>query len=94
MAKQSIDKAEFITYRSDTNVFKLADMLLKSIPIVVNFEQSKDNASNKVITFLSGVTYAVDGEIEAISQRIYLFATKLDFKDGSLRKFVDDHKEI
>ena len=38
-------------------------------------------------------TYAIDGEIDMIQPKIFLFATKDDYKDGSLRKFVNDYKE-
>ena len=35
----------------------------------------------------------IDGEIEVIKEQIYLFATKLDYRDGTLRKFVNEYKE-
>jgi len=59
----------------------------------MNFDTFNDIESNKVITFLSGVTYAIDGEIEMIKDKIFLFASKADYKDGTLRKFVKEYKE-
>lgn len=91
--KTAFDRIEFILCESDTDVFKLADKLLKGKPLILNFETLNDIESNKIITFLSGITYAIDGEIEVIKEKIYLFATKQDYKDGSLRKFVNEYKE-
>lgn len=91
--KGAINRVQFIMMERDINVFKLSDTLLKRIPIIVNFEEYNDEESNKVITFLSGVTYAIDGEIEMIKDKIFLFASKEDYKDGSLRKFVEEYKE-
>lgn len=91
--KTAFDKIEFVLCESDTDVFKLADKLMKGVPLIMNFEQVNDIESNKIITFLSGVTYAVDGEIEIIREKIFLFATKADYRDGSLRKFVKEYKE-
>lgn len=90
--KKAFDRIEFVMMEKNLDVFKLSDKLLKGVPIMVNFEDFNDIESNKVITFLSGVTYATDGEIEMISNKIFLFATKKDYKDGSLRKFVEEYK--
>ena len=91
--KKAFDRIEFIMMEKDLDVFKLGDKLLKGTPLMVNFEEHNDIESNKVITFLSGVTYAIDGEIEMVKEKIFLFATKQDYKDGSLRKFVSEYKD-
>ena len=91
--KKAIDRVRFIYMEKNVDGFKLGDFLMQSVPLVVNFEDYDDIESNKVITFLSGVTYAIDGEIEMIQPKIFLFATKDDYKDGSLRKFVKEYKE-
>jgi len=91
--RKAVDRVKFIIMEKKVDVMKLADVLMQSIPLIVNFEEYDPIESNKVITFLSGVIYAIDGEIEMIQNTIYLFATKTDFKDGSLRKFVKEYKE-
>ncbi|MCF7925964.1 MAG: cell division protein SepF [Candidatus Izimaplasma sp.] len=91
--RSAAKRLEFVMFQSDTDIYKLANKLLKGVPIMINFEEFKDFESNKALTFLSGVTYAIDGEIEQIQERIFLFATKKDFKDNSLRKFVEEYKE-
>ena len=91
--KKAIDRVKFIYMENEIDGFKLADFLMQGIPLITNFEDYDDIESNKVITFLSGVTYAIDGEIEMIQPKIFLFATKEDYQDGSLRKFVKEYKE-
>ena len=91
--KKAFNRIEFVMMDENIDIYKLANKLLKGIPLMVNFENHNQIEANKVITFLSGVTYAIDGEIEMIQDKIFLFATKRDYKDGSLRKFVNEYKE-
>ncbi len=91
--KKAIKRVEFVVMEKQIDVMKLANKLLKGIPLIVNFEDFDSIESNKIITFLSGVIYAIDGEIEIIQSTIFLFATKEDYEDGSLRKFVKEYKE-
>lgn len=91
--KKAIDRVEFVVMERQVDVMKLANKLLKGVPLIVNYEDYDEIEANKVITFLSGVIYAIDGEIEVIQPTVFLFATKLNYKDGSLRKFVKEYKE-
>lgn len=91
--KKAFDRVEFIVMEEDIDVLKLADKLLFGTPLIVNFEEFNEIESNKVLTFISGVTYAIDGEIEQIQEKIFLFASKPDYRDGSLRKFVKEYKQ-
>ena len=91
--KKAIKRVDFITMEKEIDVMKLANKLLKGVPLIINFEEYEPIEANKIITFLSGVIYALDGEIEVIQPEIFLFATKEDYKDGSLRKFVKEYKE-
>lgn len=90
--KKAFDRVSFIKMDDDIDIFKLADQLLIGTPLIVNFESFNEIEANKIITFLSGVTYAIDGEIEQIHDKIFLFASKKDYKDGSLRKFIKDYR--
>lgn len=91
--KKAFDRVEFIVMEKDLDILKIADKMLYGTPIIMNFEEFNEVEANKVITFLSGVTYAIDGEIEMIQEKIFLFASKQDYKDGSLRKFVKEYKD-
>lgn len=78
----------------DDYIVSLANELINGSPLVVNFEKLDIDEANKVIAFLSGVMFAVGGKIERISSRIFLFARAQEFKDGTLKQFVDEYKTI
>jgi cell division inhibitor SepF len=91
--KNALNKSHFIKVDQNTDVYDLANKLLKGNPLVLNFEKQDVEAANQVIVFLSGVTYAMDGIVEMIQEKIYVFASKVDFKDKSLRSFIDENKD-
>ncbi len=91
--KPAYDRTEFIKVDAETNVFDLADKLLYRQPLILNFEDFDVIESNRIIVFLSGVIYALDGNVEVIRDKIMAFATKKDLKDKSLRKFINKYKE-
>ena len=92
--KKASERIEFVLMEEEMDVLKISDKLLFGTPVMINFDGYDDIEANKVITFLSGVTYAIDGEIEVVQKKVFLFASKEDYKDGSLRKFVKQHKEL
>lgn len=85
-------RIKFELMTNEVDVFELADTIMYGDPVMVNFNEYDDIESNKIISFLSGVTYAIDGEIQQVAKKVFLFASKKDFKDGSLRKFVKKYQ--
>ena len=41
---------------------------------LVNLERTPPQTSDRLVDFLSGVTYALDGTVERIGEKVYLFA--------------------
>ncbi len=91
--KSAYNRTEFIKMEDDLDVFDLADKLMLRNPLIINFEDYNVIESNRVIMFLSGVVYAIDGEVEVLREKIFAFATKEDMKDKSLRRFIKKYKE-
>jgi len=91
--KTARDRTEFIKVDKNTDVFKLADQLMLRVPLILNFEDFDIIESNRMIVFLSGVIYALDGQVEVIREKIFAFGIKEDLKDKSLRKFINEYKE-
>ncbi|MFW6298055.1 MAG: cell division protein SepF [Bacillota bacterium] len=91
--KDAYSRTEFIKIDSESDVFALADKLMQRTPLILNFEGFDTVEANRMIIFLSGVIYALDGEVEVIRDKIFVFATKPDLKDKSLRKFINEYKE-
>ena len=51
-----------------------ADGLKSGQQQIVNLESASPQMSERIIDFLNGVTYALDGCVEKIGDRVYLFA--------------------
>ena len=43
-------------------------------PVLVNLEETEPEQAKRIIDFLSGATYAVDGNMQKVSQQIFVFA--------------------
>ena len=88
----SYDTMKYFTVHTDTEdeLFKICDTLLDGKAILANFDQLNPTAANRMLSFISGVVYAKSGEIYQISERIFLFARKEEFEDGSLYQYIED----
>lgn len=53
---------------------KLIDNLRANKPVIINLEKVETDLARKMFDFLSGATYALEGNIQRINQNIYLFA--------------------
>ncbi|MFR0610169.1 cell division protein SepF [Limosilactobacillus mucosae] len=51
---------------------EIVDELLSHHAVIVNFTQMDNKAANKVVDFLNGAIYAIDGEIKRIGEQIFL----------------------
>ncbi len=55
------------------DVQKAADRLKAGEPQIINLEKTDANSAERLIDFLNGVTYALDGSVEKIAEGAYLF---------------------
>lgn len=51
-----------------------ADGLKNGQQQIVNLERAAPALAERIIDFLSGVTYALDGTVERVGEKVYLFA--------------------
>jgi cell division inhibitor SepF len=56
------------------DVQHVADYLKSKKPVVVNLENADSEISRRMIDFISGTTYALDGSMQKISNQIFLCA--------------------
>jgi len=54
------------------NVTKIADFLISRKTVVLNFEGTAPETSRRIIDFLNGVAYAIDGSLRKVANRIYI----------------------
>lgn len=75
----------------DEQFLEIADILITNRPVVINFEEIKETSEiNRAVAFLSGVVYALNGEVHRLGRETFLFATEVALKDGTLRYYLND----
>src|SRR5262249_13784444 len=52
---------------------KAAEDLKERRPVIVNLEHAEDDLARRVIDFISGVTYALNGFYERVGDKVFLF---------------------
>lgn len=70
------------------NAQEAADGLKEGHQQIVNLEKAGPEICGRVIDFLNGVTYALDGFVEKIGDRVYLFTPAnyiIDIENGGSR---------
>lgn len=53
---------------------KLVDSLKAKKPVIINLEKLDTDVARKIFDFLSGATYALDGNVQKIANNIFVFA--------------------
>src|SRR5262245_36893403 len=59
--------------RSLADAQKAAEDLKERRPVIVNLEGTDDDLARRVIDFISGVTYALNGFYERVGEKVFLF---------------------
>lgn len=54
----------------------IADHLKNHKPVVVNFENTEEDVTRRIIDFVSGTTYALSGNIQKVGHSIFLCTPK------------------
>lgn len=85
-------KYHTVEEETDTELFAICDMILSGKPVLANFDKIDIAAANRMLAFVSGVVYATNGEIYKISDRLFMFARKEEYEDGSLYQYIEDTK--
>ena len=53
---------------------KLVDNLKTKKPVIINLENLETDVARKIFDFLSGATYALNGNVQKVANNIFLFA--------------------
>lgn len=53
---------------------KLVDNLKAKKPIIINLEKVESDCARKIFDFLSGATYALNGNVQKVANNIFVFA--------------------
>lgn len=93
--EKPILKSEQIVFENlskddDAYLISFADRLLEGKPLILNFEILEIDQANKAIAFFSGIVYAISGEIVNIKEKVFMFASKDVYDDGSMDEFLKE----
>lgn len=67
-----------------SDVQEIADELLANRAVIVNFTQMKNDDAKRLIDFLNGTVYAIDGNIKRIGEQIFLCTPRNFEVEGDL----------
>jgi len=68
----------------------IADCLKESLPVFVNLQRLDKGQGRRVIDFLSGCIYAVDGDIQRVGNDLFLCTPRSVETDGSVTETNDE----
>ncbi|QBO36891.1 DUF552 domain-containing protein [Periweissella cryptocerci] len=69
---ESNSKIALFEPRIYSDVKEIANQLMANQAIIVNFSSIEDSQAKRIVDFLTGTVYAIDGEIERIGDAIFL----------------------
>jgi cell division inhibitor SepF len=55
---------------------QVADQFKESIPVILNLQSSDSDLSKRLIDFASGLTYALDGGMQRIADKVFLLTPR------------------
>ena len=53
---------------------QVANNLREKKPVVLNFEHTEGESAKRILDFIGGTTYALNGEIKKVSKNVFLCA--------------------
>lgn len=72
----NMSKAKINTIRPKTfdQAQDVANSLRDKVPVIMNFEETDTEIAKRILDFISGTTYALNGEIKKVSQNVFVCA--------------------
>ncbi len=67
-------KVVVIEPKSFDDAQEVANCLREKRPVVINFDKTDAEAAKRIIDFISGTTYALNGEIKKVGRNVFLCA--------------------
>jgi cell division inhibitor SepF len=73
----------------------LVDSLKSRRPVIVNLEKIESESARKIFDFLSGATYALNGNVQKVANNIFVFAPEnVDITGSTENKGFDFNANI
>ncbi len=69
-------RVHLVSPRSFNDAQDVADKFKDSIPVIINLQQSEAELNKRLIDFASGLTYALDGGMQRIADKVFLLTPR------------------
>jgi cell division inhibitor SepF len=71
-----LSKVHLIAPRSFNDAQQIADRFKRGIPVIINLQNSDTALAKRLIDFASGLTYALDGGMQRIADKVFLLTPR------------------
>jgi cell division inhibitor SepF len=65
-------RVHVIEPKSFNEAQQVADKFKSSIPVIINLQQSEAELAKRLIDFVSGLTYGLNGNIQKVAEKVFL----------------------
>jgi cell division inhibitor SepF len=69
-------RVHFVAPKSFNDVQDVADKFKEAIPVILNLQGTETDLSKRLIDFSSGLTYALDGGMQRIADKVFLLTPR------------------
>jgi cell division inhibitor SepF len=69
-------KVHLVVPRSFNDAQQIADRFKASIPVILNLQGADTELSKRLIDFASGLTYALDGSMQRVADKVFLLTPR------------------
>ena len=70
------DRVHFVAPKNFNEVQDVADKFKDAIPVILNLQNTDHDLSKRLIDFSSGLTYALDGGMQRIADKVFLLTPR------------------
>ncbi|MBE6664873.1 MAG: cell division protein SepF [Ruminococcaceae bacterium] len=84
--EDSVVELKVVRPESFSNVTEIADYLLNHCTVVLNLEATNREVAKRLIDFLAGVAYSIDGQLKNVANNTYIITPcNVDVADTQVR---------
>jgi cell division inhibitor SepF len=69
-------KVHLVVPRSFNDAQQIADRFKAAIPVILNLQNADTDLSKRLIDFASGLTYALDGSMQRVADKVFLLTPR------------------
>jgi cell division inhibitor SepF len=62
--------------KSFNDAQQVADKFKRDIPVIINLQEADQDLPRRMIDFVSGLTYALDGGMQRIADRVFMLTPR------------------